>query len=151
MEVSIAYGGEGSERSNLNDRSGDKLQHVASVLDSVLPLLLGHNTRPKLSSLCVVILLPLVPVMDLADHNIVRDLIRCLGNVRPELLSETFGRILLVVSVICIHAHRAVEVQGRVELGQKRAVDRDLVQVDTNAMVLGIAVEEHAELQKWVG
>jgi len=34
---------------------------------------------------------------------------------------------------------------------RRLTVDRNLLQVDTNTVVLSIAVEEHAELKKWVG
>src|SRR5690242_9086844 len=96
LGVSIARCGERSIRSYLNDRSGDKFQHVAGILYGVSPLLLSHDTRPKLSRLRVVVLLALVPVVALAAHDIVRDLVWCLRDVWPELVRKAVWRILLV-------------------------------------------------------
>lgn len=52
--------------------------------------------------------------------------------------------------MIGVSPHRTVKVQAGVLTGHERAVDGDLVQIDTDAVILGIAVEEHAELQQWV-
>ena len=43
------------------------------------------------------------------------------------------------------------EVDGGVGARYEGAVGRDLVQVDADAVVLRVAVEEHAELQERVG
>lgn len=95
----------------LNYRILHEPQHISSVLDGILPLLLGHDARPKLGSLCVVVLLALVPVVALAAHHIVRDLIRCLGSIWSEFVCETVRCVLLVASVVGVGTHCIVKVQ----------------------------------------
>jgi predicted transposase YbfD/YdcC len=64
---------------------------------------------------------------------------------------EAIRHVLWITSVVCIIALLTVEVQRAVRARHERAVDRYLMQVDANAMVLRIAVEEHAELEQGVG
>ena len=64
---------------------------------------------------------------------------------------EAVGNIRLISSMIGIAAKCAVEVEALVLSGHEGAVDGNLVQIDSNAVILRIAVEEHAKLEKWVG
>lgn len=91
----------------LDNWSRNELQHVPRVLDSVLPLLLSHDTRPKLCSLCVVVLLALVPVVALAADDVVRNLVWCLSDIWSELVREAVGRVLLF-NVSCIRSRSAI-------------------------------------------
>ena len=98
----------------LNYRILHELQHISSVLDSFLPLLLGHDARPKLGSLCVVALPALMPVMALAAHHIVRDLVRYLGSIWSEFVCETVRCVLLFAGVVGVGTHCTVKVQREI-------------------------------------
>lgn len=89
--------------------------------------------------------------MALPAHDVVADSIRRLGRVGPELVSKAVGRILLVTGMVGIRPHGAVKVERGVALCHEGTVDGDLVEVDTDAVILGVSVEEHAELEKRVG
>lgn len=52
--------------------------------------------------------------------------------------------------MVGIDTKLTVEIETTVVTGHKRAVDGDLVQIDANAMILGVAIEEHAELKQRV-
>lgn len=92
-----------------------------------------------------------MPVVALATHHVVADLKGCFRSVRAELVRETIGRVLLVARMVRIDAHLAVEIERRIRLRHERAIHRNLVQIDADAVVLRIAVEEHAELEEGVG
>lgn len=135
----------------LDLRVPDKLEHVACVLDRVFTLLFGEDAGPELARLVVFRLLALVVVVALAAHNIIADLIGRFCDIGAELVREAVGRVLFVASVVCIDAHLAVEIQRGKRLCHEWAVHGNLVQIDTDAVVLCVAVEEHAELKQWVG
>lgn len=138
------------DKTDLNLGILDPLQTLCSVVARVLPLLVSHDPSPQLSSLVIVVLLSFVPVMACSANNVVVDLIRSLRNVWSELVSEAVRCVLLIPSMICINSHWAVKGERRIGFGHEWTVDGDLVEVDSNAMVLCIAVEEHAELEKGI-
>ena len=139
------------EKTYLNVSVLDKLQHVEGVGDGVLPPFRRHDPAPQLLGLVILVLLRLMPVVALAAHHIVRDLVRRLSNIRTELVREAVGVVLLVSSVVGIDTHLTIELERRERLRHEGAIDRNLVEVYSNAMVLGVAVEEHAELEQRVG
>lgn len=89
-----------------------------------------------------------MPEMALSANNVVRNSVRCLCYIRAEFMSKAVWRVLFIAGVVGIGSHLAVKIQGRVGLGHKRTINGHLMQVDANTMVLGIAVEEHAELEQ---
>jgi hypothetical protein len=136
---------------HLNLGVPNKLEHVTRILDCVLTLLLGKNPAPKLLCLSVLRLLTLMVVVALTTHNVITDDIRCLSNIWSKLVRKTVRRILLVASMVGINAHLTVEVEGSELLRHERTIYRYLVKIYANAVILCITVEEHAELEKWVG
>ena len=66
-------------------------------------------------------------------------------------MRKRVGHVLFIPCVIGVDTHGAVELEGRKGFGHEGAVYRDLVQIHTDAVVLSVAVEEHAELEQWVG
>ena len=63
-------------------------------------------------------------------------------------MGEAVGNVLLISCMVGIDAHRSIEVQTGVVAGHEGTVDRYLVEVDANAVILCVAVEEHAELEE---
>jgi hypothetical protein len=91
-----------------------------------------------------------VVVVALSADNIVADNIWCLSNIRTELMRKAVRRILLVAGMVRIDTHLTVEVEGSELLCHERTVHGYLMQIYTNAVILCITVEEHAELEKRV-
>jgi len=91
----------------------DKLEHVEGVGDGMLPPFRRHDPAPQLLSLVVLVFLCLMPVVALAAHNVVRDLVRRLGNIGAELVREAVGVVLLVSCVVGIDTHLAIELERR--------------------------------------
>ena len=89
-------------------------------------------------------------IVTLPRHDVVRYLIRRLGDVGAERMLETVGYVRLIPSMVRITAQLAVEVETLVLPGHEGAVDGNLVQIDTDAVILRIAIEEHAELEERV-
>jgi len=89
----------------------DKLEHVEGVGDGMLPPFRRHDPAPQLLGLVVLVLLRLMPVVALATHNIVGDLVRRLGNIRAELVCEAVGVVLLVSCMVGIDTHLAIELE----------------------------------------
>ena len=89
-------------------------------------------------------------IMTLPRHNVVRHLIRRLGGVGAERMFETVRYVRLIPSMIRIATQCAVKIETLVLPGHKGAVDGNLVQIDTDAVILRIAIEEHAKLQERV-
>lgn len=58
--------------------------------------------------------LALVIVVALAGHNVIGDLVGCLSDIWAEFVDEAIWCDLLVVGMIGIDTHWAVEVDGRV-------------------------------------
>ena len=114
-------------------------------------LLLRHDARVQLARLVVVVLLALVPEVGAAAADGVGGLVGRLGGVVAELGDEGRGHVLRVAGRVGVHTHRAADVGAAVGHGHEGTVDGDLVQVDADAVVLRVAVEEHAELQERVG
>ena len=52
--------------------------------------------------------------------------------------------------MIGVRSHRTIKIKARVLTGHERAVHRDLMQIDTDTVILGITVEEHAKLEQRV-
>lgn len=117
----------------------------------MLPGFVVHHTLVELGRLRVLALLAFVRVVALPRHDVIRDLIRRLGGVGPERVLEAVGCVRRVARVVRVAAQGAVEVEALVLPGHEGAVDGDLVQIHTDAVVLRIAVEEHAELEECVG
>ena len=92
-----------------------------------------------------------MPKVALSTHDITTNSVRCLGNIRSELVGEAIGNVLLIPCVIRVASHRTVEIKRGVRLGHEGAVDWYLVQVDTDTMILSVSVEEHAELEEGIG
>ena len=116
----------------------------------MFPRGIAHDALVQLRGLGVLALLALMRVMALARDDIVRHGVRRLGDVGSEGVFEAVGHVLLVAGMIGVSAHRAVEIQASVLAGHEGAVDGDLVQVNADTVVLGVAVEEHAELEQRV-
>ena len=135
----------------LDDRVINMRQHLRRILMQILTRLLAHNAPVQIPGLVVLADFPFVVIMALARDDVVRDFVRRLGDVGPVLVREAVGRILLVARVVGVDAHGAVEVDGGVGARHEGAVGRHLVQVDADAVVLRVAVEEHAELEQRVG
>lgn len=133
-----------------NDSVIDVRHHLGGVGVQVLALLVGHNTKVELARLVVFAELALVVVVTLAGDDIVGDLVGCLCNIGAELVGERVGVVLLVACMVSIHTHCAIEVDRGVRPSHEGTIGGNLVQVDTDAVVLSISVEEHAELQKRV-
>jgi len=89
----------------------DKLEHVEGVGDGMLPPFRRHDPAPQLLGLVVLILLRLMPVVALAAHDIIRNLVRRLGNIRAELVREAVGVVLLVPCVVGIDTHLTIELE----------------------------------------
>ncbi len=85
-------------------------------------------------------------IMAFPADDIVSDCVKGFGGIGTKLVLERVGHVLWVSGMVCVVAGRAVEVQGAVGAGHERAVDGELVQVYADAVVLCVAVEEHAEL-----
>ena len=112
--------------------------------------LIAHNALIQLRGLRILALLPLVHVVALAGHNVIRHRIWSLRGVWTERGLEAVRDILLIAGMISIHAHGPVEIDAGIIASHERAVDGDLVQVDANAVVLSVSIEKHAELEQWV-
>ena len=63
---------------------------------------------------------------------------------------EGVGGVLFAAAVVGVDAHGAVGVDRAERPRHEGAVDGDLVQVDSDAVVLGVAVEPAAVLQEGV-
>ena len=109
-----------------------------------------HDTPVEFRSLRILALLPLVRVMGFPRDNVIGNRVRRLRGIGPESVLEAVGHVLLVASMIGVGAHWSVEVEAGVVARHEGAVDGYLVEIDADAMVLGVAVEEHAELEEWV-
>ena len=77
--------------------------------------------------------------------------VRRLSSVRAELVDEAIWGVLRIACVIGVDSHWAIEVDRGVRLGHEWTIHWNLMEIHTNAMVLSVAVEEHAELQERVG
>ena len=116
----------------------------------MLPGGIAHDTPVQLRSLGIFALLALVRVMAFARDYIVRHGIRRLSDIRSKAVFEAVRHVLLVAGMVGVGSHRTIKVQAGVLAGHKGAIDGDLVQIDADTVILGIAVEEHAELKQWV-
>jgi hypothetical protein len=131
-----------------DDRVVDVAQHLGRVGVQVGALLVAHDALVQLTGLIVLAELALVPVVGLARDDVVGDLVRCFGDVRAEFVLEGVGGVLLAAAVVGVDAHGAVRVDAAEGTRHEGAVDGDLVQVDADAVVLGVAVEPAAVLQE---
>lgn len=117
----------------------------------MIPRLIAHNALVKLCCLRILALLPLVSIMALPADDVIRDSVRRLGSIRSEFVAKAVWRILLVASMVGITAQWTIEVEAAVVAGHEWAIDGHLVEIDPDAMVLSVAVEEHAELKQGIG
>ena len=134
-----------------NDRVVDVAQHLGGVGVQVLARLVAHDALVEFAGLVVFAQLALVPVVGFARDDVVGDFVRCFGDVRAELVLEAVGSVLLAAAVVGVDAHGPVGVHGAEGAGHEGAVDGDLMQVDADAVVLGVAVEPASVLQQGVG
>ena len=135
---------------HLNDWKSDTRHHLCGVLVQVLPCCVVHDTLVELGRLRILALLTFMRIMTLSRHDVVSYLIRRLGRVGAERMLEAVGCVGWIPSMIRIAAQCAVEVETLILPGHEGAVDGNLVQIDADAVILRIAVEEHAELEEWV-
>ena len=124
--------------------------HLGCVLVQMLPCCVVHHTLVELGCLRIIALLSFMCIVTLPRHDVVRYLIWRLGGVRAERMLEAVGYVRLIPSMVSIAAERAVKVETLVLPGHERAVDGDLVQIDTNAVILRVAIKKHAELEQRV-
>lgn len=124
--------------------------HLRSVLVQMLPRCVVHHTLVELGCLRILTLLALMRIVTLPRHDVVGDLIRRLGGVRAERMLEAVGYVRLIPSMVRIGSHLPVEVETLILPGHERAVDGDLVQIDADAVILRVAIEEHTELEERV-
>lgn len=74
-------------------------------------------------------------------------LLACLDRAVRE--GSEAGRVVRVRAIVAVHIHRAVTLEGVERL--QRAVDGDLLVVDTQAVAVGVWVREETRLQDRVG
>ena len=117
---------------------------------SVLSCSIIHDTPIEFRGLRVFALLTFVRVMRLPRDDVIGDRVWRLGSVRSEGMLEAVRHVLLVTGMVGVGTHRSVKVETGIVTRHEGAVDRHLVQIDTDAMVLSITVKEHAELKKRV-
>lgn len=117
---------------------------------SVLSCGIVHDTPVEFRGLRIFTLLAFMRVMGLPGDNIVGDRVGSLGSVGSEGMLEAVRHVLLVAGMVGIGAHRSVEVEAGIIAGHKRAVDRHLMEVDADAVILSVTVEEHSKLKKRV-
>ena len=89
-------------------------------------------------------------IVTLPRHNVVRYLVGRLSSIGAESMLEAVGYVRLIPSMVRIDAQLTVKVEALVLPGHEGAVDGNLVQIYTDAVILCIAIEEHAELKEWV-
>lgn len=118
---------------------------------SVLSCSITHDTPIKFRGLRIFTLLAFMRVMGLPRNDVVGDSVGRLSSVRSEGILEAVRHVLLATGMVGIDAHCSVKVETGVITGHEGAVDGHLMEIDANAVVLGITVKEHAELQKRVG
>jgi len=111
---------------------------------------IAHHTHIELRSLGILALLAFMGIVALPGDDSIGHGVRSFRGIRPKSVLEAVRHIMLVTSVIRIHTHRAIKVQIGVMACHEETVDRYLVQIDTDTVVLSIAIEEHAELKQWV-
>ena len=135
----------------LNDGKSDMRHHLRGILMQMLPRRIIHDTLVEFGGLRILALLAFMRIVTLPRHDVVGHLIRRLGGIGTECMLEAVGYVRLVSSMVRIAAQGAVKIEALVLSGHEGAVDGDLVQINTDAVVLRVAVEEHAELKEWVG
>ena len=116
----------------------------------MLPCRVVHDTLVELGCLRILALLTFMRIMTLSRHDVVRYLIRRLGDVGAESMLEAVGYVGLIPNMIGIATQCAVEVKTLILPGHEGAVDGHLVQIHADTVILRIAVEEHAELEEGV-
>lgn len=121
-----------------NDRIVDMRQHLRRVRVQIRARLVVHDTLIQLARLVVLAELALVVVVGLARDDVVRDFVRRFRDFGRELVGEAVRRVLLAAGVVGVDAHGAVNVERTVGFGHEGAIDGNLVQVDTDAVVLGL-------------
>ena len=112
---------------------------------------IGHDALIELGGLCILALLPLMRIVTLPTHDIIGNAVRRLSSIWSELVAEAVGRVLLIARVVSIAAQLTVKVEAAVVACHERAVDGNLVKVHSDTMVLGVPIEEHAELEQRIG
>lgn len=127
-----------------------ELEYNGGVILCVVPLLITHHASVQLPSLIVLTALSFVEMVALSGENVVRDLDWGFCAVWAEFVDVGIWYPVGVPACVCIATERAIEVDAGVASGHERAVDGDLVEVDTETVVLGIAVEECSELEEHV-
>jgi hypothetical protein len=88
--------------------------------------------------------------MTFPADNIIAHHVRRLSSVGPELIFEAIRRILWIAGVVRIIALLAIKVQRTIRACHERAVDWNLVQIDSDSMVLCITIEKHTKLKQGV-
>ena len=136
--------------SYLDDRIIDTRDHFRGILVSVLSRCVTHDTPVEFRCLRIFTLLTFMRVVGLPRNNVIGNRVRRLRSVRSERMLEAVGRVLLVASMVGIGPHWSVKVETGVITGHEGAIDRHLMEIDPDAMVLGITVKEHTELKKWI-
>ncbi len=137
---------------DLDDLFADPAEHSSSIIVQMLARDVRHDVLIQIAGLIILSeRTSLVVEVAFARDDIITHFIRRFGGVGAEFVDEAVRCVLWVLGVVSVDPHRAVEVQGRVGRGHEGAVCGDLVQVYADAVVLGVAVEEHAELEERVG
>lgn len=123
-------------------------KQVRRIVVEIMALALRHDAGVQLTCLVVIGQKTLVMVMALAGDDIVCNSIGRLRRVWPELVLEGVWHILRVSSVVGIIAGPTVEIERGIRASHERTVYGDWVKIHADAVVLCIAIEEHAELEK---
>jgi hypothetical protein len=123
-----------------NDRVVDVRQHLSRVGVQRFASLVVHDALVELARLVVFGEFAFVVVVALARDDVVGDFVGGFGGVGAEFVREGVGGVLFAAGVVGVEAHGAIDVYGAEAAGHEGAVDWDLVEVDSDAVVLGLEV-----------
>ena len=120
----------------------DVREHLGCVGVQRRAGLVVHDALVELAWLVVLAELALVVVVALAADDGVGDLVGCFGGVGAELVCEAVWQVLLAAGVVGVDAHGAIDVWRAERIGHEGTVDWDLMEIDTDTVVLGLGEGE---------
>lgn len=140
-----------SEVVDLDDLEVDPFHEGGGVPVEVISGPVVQDFVVKVASLLVIAVLPFMPEVRLAGNDVASDKVGCLSGVGAELVGKRVGGIVRIHAGIGVSPEGTGEIDGGVAVRHEGAVNGNLVQIDPEAMVLRVPIEEHAELQQAVG
>ena len=100
-----------------------------------------HHTLVQLSSLRIFRIFTFVRVVGFTRNDVVGHSVGCFSSVWSKGHFEASGDALLYTSEVGIHAHRSIRIGAGVVASHESAMDGNLMQIDVDAVVLRVSIE----------